>query len=225
MTNRKKIIFFYIFLLTFLSSAFIFFIHSRPAVKVNYIERSETFYNNFSALNKLINYNSILRNNIFLLISDNEYFYSTDSILKKIHYYSLSMDSALNQLQIIKQTELINIKKDLDLHYKNILNLYYNDKKQEALNKFVEVFNPISLELTQKCYYYLNIEIKSHSEFLKSIEKGKQDLIFYIILILFLLTAGFIIFLRAFSQTEKNISKNYATLIIYKKLIRFIKIF
>ncbi|GEM_PF-1630490 len=199
MTNRKKIIFFYIFLLTFLSSAFIFFIHSRPAVKVNYIERSETFYNNFSALNKLINYNSILRNNIFLLISDNEYFYSTDSILKKIHYYSLSMDSALNQLQIIKQTELINIKKDLDLHYKNILNLYYNDKKQEALNKFVEVFNPISLELTQKCYYYLNIEIKSHSEFLKSIEKGKQDLIFYIILILFLLTAGFIIFLRVYS--------------------------
>ncbi|MEJ5266617.1 MAG: hypothetical protein WHW07_02265 [Bacteroidales bacterium] len=115
-----------------------------------------------------------------MLISDNEYFYSTDSILKKIHYYSLSMDSALNQLQIIKQTELINIKKDFDLHYKNILNLYYNDKKQEALNKFVEVFNPISLELTQKCYYYLNIEIKSHSEFLKSIEKGKQDLIFYI---------------------------------------------
>ncbi len=226
MTSRKKIIFIYALILASIISAFIIFIHTRPVVKVNYNERSVEFYNNLSALNKIIESNNILRNNIFLLINDNENFYSTDSILKKIHNYSLSMDSALNQLQIIERTYLQNIKTNLDLHYKNILNLYYNDKKQAAYNQFIEEFNPLSLKFNEVCFEYSNREIKSHSRFLKSIEKGKQDLMLYFIVILILLTSGFVIFLRTFTQTEKNYFKKLydienlqKTNLFFKKLL------
>lgn len=204
MTNRKKIISTYFFILLFVISIFLIVIHTNSSINIDYNKYSEDFYNNLSAINKLIESNNFLRNDIFILINDNENFHSTDSILKKIHHYSLSMDSALNQLQILEKTELQNIKKDLDLHYKNILNLYYNDKKQEAKIQYIKKFNPISLSFTQLCYVYSNREIKLQSHNLKSIEKNKRNIMLYSIIIIILLTIGFFIFLKIYSQTEKN---------------------
>ncbi len=155
MKNSKALITVIILIIITIISTSIIYIHNISWIKTNHTQKAETVRLETETYNKFRQYNSERRNNLFLMITYNEDFYSKDSILSKIAVSKIKIDSIIfNSDFFYSSTQgeaLVQGNDSLLLLMNEILKSYYNGEIKAAKYDFLNSYSPLYIKTDKLC--------------------------------------------------------------------------
>lgn len=148
--NSKFIILAIILLIVVFISIFLIYVHNTDWIQRDFYLESTEINAKMEVVSEFKQYNSIVRSNLFLFITNDESFYSGDSIQLKLKKSEFKLDSLISSndlfLKGTLQNHLIEITDNLKNLKSKILEEYYSGDLALSRKIFIESYNPLFLK-------------------------------------------------------------------------------
>ena len=209
--NSKYIILSIILIVVVFISIFLIYVHNIKWIDTDFYKESSELNSKITVISEFKQYNSVIRSNLFLFITNDESFYSGDSIRIRLKQSEYKLDSLLKNTDVFsrepRQKHLLEISDSLRIVKGKMLEAFYSGDLSLSRKIFVEVYNPLFLSLDklsgEMILYYSNQMVNLNNDALGV----KQLLMKIVIVILILLIIAFSLIYLIIGIVERKRAK------------------